>query len=198
MFRVRHHDTLARLEIGRDEMARALEPEINAGARQRAEGHRLPVREPGSPGLPHRQPERDIDAPPRVKYRSDYVRAPQRTLPPSGARPVSAGCPPPRSRAARSHGPFFPFFTLVYRSGMQGILPRPISDLVRPGAALVGVRRSILVDVAACGAVLGGAAPGTLPRRSRGDDVLVSIRNRANCGAAADAEHAVPLSRAFS
>ena len=29
MFRVRHHDALARLEIGRDEMARALEPEVN-------------------------------------------------------------------------------------------------------------------------------------------------------------------------
>lgn len=29
VFRVRHHDTLARLEIGREEMARALEPEIN-------------------------------------------------------------------------------------------------------------------------------------------------------------------------
>ncbi len=29
VFRVRHHDTLARLEIGRDEMARALEPDIN-------------------------------------------------------------------------------------------------------------------------------------------------------------------------
>ena len=28
--RVRHHDVLARLEIGREEMARALEPEINA------------------------------------------------------------------------------------------------------------------------------------------------------------------------
>ena len=26
--RVRHHDTVARLEIGRDEMARALEPEV--------------------------------------------------------------------------------------------------------------------------------------------------------------------------
>jgi uncharacterized protein len=26
--RVRHHDTLARLEIGRDELARALEPEV--------------------------------------------------------------------------------------------------------------------------------------------------------------------------
>jgi pyridinium-3,5-biscarboxylic acid mononucleotide sulfurtransferase len=29
VFRVRHHDTLARLEIGRDEMSRALEPEIS-------------------------------------------------------------------------------------------------------------------------------------------------------------------------
>jgi uncharacterized protein len=29
-FRVRHHDDLARVEIGRDEMARALEPEIGA------------------------------------------------------------------------------------------------------------------------------------------------------------------------
>ncbi len=28
VFRVRHHDTMARLEIGRDEMARALEPEV--------------------------------------------------------------------------------------------------------------------------------------------------------------------------
>jgi uncharacterized protein len=29
VFRVRHHDALARLEIGRDEMARALEPAVN-------------------------------------------------------------------------------------------------------------------------------------------------------------------------
>ena len=29
VFRVRHHDTLARLEIARDEMGRALEPEVN-------------------------------------------------------------------------------------------------------------------------------------------------------------------------
>jgi uncharacterized protein len=29
VFRVRHHDTLARLEIARDEMARALEPAVN-------------------------------------------------------------------------------------------------------------------------------------------------------------------------
>jgi pyridinium-3,5-biscarboxylic acid mononucleotide sulfurtransferase len=30
VFRVRHHDDLARVEVGRDEMARALEPEIGA------------------------------------------------------------------------------------------------------------------------------------------------------------------------
>lgn len=30
IFRVRHHDTIARLELGRDEMARALEPELSA------------------------------------------------------------------------------------------------------------------------------------------------------------------------
>lgn len=30
IFRVRHHDTVARLEIARDEMARALEPELRA------------------------------------------------------------------------------------------------------------------------------------------------------------------------
>ena len=42
VFRVRHHDTLARLEIGRDEMARALEPEINAAlvARLKAIGYK--------------------------------------------------------------------------------------------------------------------------------------------------------------
>ena len=28
VFRVRHHDTLARIEIGRDELARALEPDV--------------------------------------------------------------------------------------------------------------------------------------------------------------------------
>jgi uncharacterized protein len=30
VFRVRHHDTIARLELGRDEIARALEPEVGA------------------------------------------------------------------------------------------------------------------------------------------------------------------------
>ena len=28
VYRVRHHDEMARIEIGRDEMARALDPEI--------------------------------------------------------------------------------------------------------------------------------------------------------------------------
>jgi uncharacterized protein len=30
VFRVRHHDTIARLELGRDEMARAIDPEVGA------------------------------------------------------------------------------------------------------------------------------------------------------------------------
>ena len=30
VFRVRHHDTIARLELGREEMARAFEPEVAA------------------------------------------------------------------------------------------------------------------------------------------------------------------------
>jgi uncharacterized protein len=29
VFRVRHHDTIARLELGRDEMARAIDPEVS-------------------------------------------------------------------------------------------------------------------------------------------------------------------------
>ena len=50
------------LEIARDEMARALEPEIARGDRARAEGRRLSLRQPRSPGLPHRQPERGTAA----------------------------------------------------------------------------------------------------------------------------------------
>ena len=34
VFRVRHHDTLARLEIAKDEMARALEPDVGATSRR--------------------------------------------------------------------------------------------------------------------------------------------------------------------
>ena len=30
VYRVRHHDTVARLEVARSEMARALDPEVNA------------------------------------------------------------------------------------------------------------------------------------------------------------------------
>jgi uncharacterized protein len=40
--RVRHHDTLARVEIGRDEIARALDPELRAAITRelRAAGYR--------------------------------------------------------------------------------------------------------------------------------------------------------------
>ena len=57
-FRVRHHDDLARIEIARDEMARALDPDTSRGDRARAQGPRLSVRHPRSAGLPHGQPER--------------------------------------------------------------------------------------------------------------------------------------------
>ena len=77
--RVRHHDELARVEIARDEMPRALEPEIARGDRARAEGARLPLRHARPAGLPHGQPERravcsacraaDAGAPARVARR---------------------------------------------------------------------------------------------------------------------------------
>ena len=61
--RVRHHDTIARLEIGRDEMPRALDPEINARHRAGTQGNRLSARVSRHAGLPHRQPERGPQAP---------------------------------------------------------------------------------------------------------------------------------------
>ena len=56
--RVRHHDDLARVEIARDEMPRALEPDMRRRDRARAESRGLSLRHPRSSGLPHRQPER--------------------------------------------------------------------------------------------------------------------------------------------
>ncbi len=58
VFRVRHHDEMARLEIARSEMPRALDAEVNATIVQRAQGARLSVREPGSSGVSPGQPER--------------------------------------------------------------------------------------------------------------------------------------------
>ena len=64
--RVRHHDTLARgdeasnagaTRAGRDELARALEPEVRDAIVARAEGPGLPARDDRSAGLPHGQPE---------------------------------------------------------------------------------------------------------------------------------------------
>ena len=107
VFRVRHHDELARIEIARDEMPRALEPEIGRGDRPRAEGGRLPLRQPRSAGLPHRQPERravpaagvstDVDR--RLAERAENVfsRAPRSCVP--GAR---------RSSFLALHLPYLP------------------------------------------------------------------------------------------
>ena len=65
VFRVRHHDEVARIEIARDEMPRALDPDVST-ALVRAEGARLSLRQPRPPGLPHRQLERRPAAPTRV------------------------------------------------------------------------------------------------------------------------------------
>ena len=54
-------------------MARALEPEIGRRDRPRAEGGRLPLREPRSAGLPHGQPERR--AAPAARVSPDRTRA---------------------------------------------------------------------------------------------------------------------------
>ena len=56
--RVRHHDTIARLELGRDEMARALEPEMADDDRSRAARDRLRARHDRPARLPARQPQR--------------------------------------------------------------------------------------------------------------------------------------------
>ena len=56
--RVRHHDDLARIEVGRDELPRALEPEVSAAIVAALKEHRLPLRHHRSAGLPHRQLER--------------------------------------------------------------------------------------------------------------------------------------------
>ena len=62
VFRVRHHDTVARLEIARDEMARALDPEINAKLVAALKATRLSIREPRPAGLSPGQPERGAAA----------------------------------------------------------------------------------------------------------------------------------------
>ena len=60
--RVRHHDELARIEFGRDEIARALEPETVGGDRPRGESRRLPLRHDRSARLSIGQSERRASA----------------------------------------------------------------------------------------------------------------------------------------
>lgn len=60
VFRVRHHDELARVEIARDEMSRALEPGDRRGDRAGAQSGRLSLRHARFAGLPAGQPERRI------------------------------------------------------------------------------------------------------------------------------------------
>ncbi len=56
--RVRHHDTIARLELGRDEMARALEPEVADAIDRELRALGYAARDARSARLPPRQPER--------------------------------------------------------------------------------------------------------------------------------------------
>ena len=67
--RVRHHgdaEPIARLEIGRDEMARALEPGRRRGDRSRAARARLSPRDARPARLSPRQPQRRAAPPPRL------------------------------------------------------------------------------------------------------------------------------------
>jgi uncharacterized protein len=67
--RVRHHDTLARIEIGRDEMARALEPLV-AEAIDRGNARRwLSARDPRPARIPPRQPQRGTPPPACLTWR---------------------------------------------------------------------------------------------------------------------------------
>ena len=61
--RVRHHDDVARLELQRADLARAVEPETRAGDRGGGQGRGLPFRRPRSRGISHRQPQRSHPAP---------------------------------------------------------------------------------------------------------------------------------------
>ena len=58
VLRVRHHGEVARLELGRDEMARALDPDVAAAIDRALRGARLPLRDARPARLPARQPQR--------------------------------------------------------------------------------------------------------------------------------------------
>ncbi len=68
--RVRHHDTIARLELGPDEMARAIDPRRRGDDRSRAARPWLRPRDDRSPRLSARQPERSIAPAPRLTLRT--------------------------------------------------------------------------------------------------------------------------------
>ena len=64
--RVRHHDDLARVELGRDELARAVRARSRSQHRARIEADWLSLRHRRFAGLPHRQSQRRSPAPSRV------------------------------------------------------------------------------------------------------------------------------------
>ena len=58
VLRVRHHDTIARLELGRDEMARALDPDVSAAIDRALRALGFQLRHARFERLSARQPER--------------------------------------------------------------------------------------------------------------------------------------------
>ena len=97
IFRVRHHDTIARLELGRDEIARALEPEIADAIDRRAARAGIRARHGRSARLPARQPQRGAQAPSRLvpRHRSARPRA-AADLPRRAPRAAAANARRPR------------------------------------------------------------------------------------------------------
>ena len=96
--RVRHHDTIARLELGRDEMARALEPETAAAIDRelRAIGYAHVTVDLAR--LPAREPER------RAPSARGLIPHPVRAQSHCGARaPVPRGAPVVPAADARRH-----------------------------------------------------------------------------------------------
>ena len=65
--RVRHHDTLARVEVAREDLPRALEPEMHGAIVRELQAAGYESVTDRSEGLPHGQPERRLDPPPDLK-----------------------------------------------------------------------------------------------------------------------------------
>ena len=110
--RVRHHDgagddaaAIARIEIGRDEMPRALDPEVadTIDRALRAIGYRARHARPA--GLSPRQPERRPAPAPGLSRRAQARRRRRRPLPRRSPGAAAAGARGPRLGQLRARGP---------------------------------------------------------------------------------------------